>query len=226
MSLAQRWEKPATDQDERRAIMRARRLCEDNSETSKSSDVSSGLEETPLFNALQDSDKDSCILRLKNSNSFLGIAWLMGVRPTVVTDAFRSMPISLIAAVSYLEDTLALIPSNHQQPLASSTFLPEVHACPNEMSVVYRLNPDTKKRTGVEVSDEFCKRFGGITQQDFRVKSESEEFPLPCSTLQYICYFIDGTLCIGQGLTSWTRSVHCQQMIINVPAPIHYIWPT
>ena len=199
--LAQRWEKPSTGQEERRAILRARKLCEEITETTTSDDPASGVS----YPQHQEGNRE--IRYFDFGTTFLSSMWIFGVQPSLIAQLLESIPASLMNAAIFLEDTLNLV----QMPiprheLERSTTGPFTQSS-SHMSVIYRWNPDTMIRTCVEASPAFCRCIAGMEVAEFNKKIDSNEFPLPCSPLQYLLNFLDGSLCIGEGLTSWTRSV-------------------
>jgi hypothetical protein len=192
--LAQRWEKPSTAQEERRAILRARRLCDDKSGSAKSHDENSDQ---------QDRIADVLTLRqIKEGRSFLATAWIFGVRAELVDMAFESAPKALLSVISSVNNTVATV---RKQASCNSTDEENEGLGMVPISLMYRWDPESMDRTCVEASAEFCKNIAGMAPLEFYSKMESNDFPLPCGDLQYLCYFIDGALCMAEGLRSWTR---------------------
>ena len=201
--LAQRWEKPSTAQEERQTILRARKLCEETSGRT----TSRVAKRAPGISPSLDLDSNPGPRYYRDSTTFLFISWIFGVQPNLVAQIFESIPTSLMNAAAFLEDTLCLVQKQLPQAqldASNSSLKPQ----PNDhMSLKCRWNPDTMKRTCVEASPEFCRSIAGMDSMEFYQRMESNKFPLPCNPAQYLFYFLDGALCMGEGLTSWTRSV-------------------
>ena len=208
MNIAQRWEKPSTAQEERRAILRARRLCDDNPEHPRSENLEVS-KTSPILIPFEHQGLEQLCRRFRKSNTFLAVLWMLGVRQSLVETMFQTIPDCLISAIFHLEDVLTQLPqSTYQTQLAASRSIPDSHAT-SETSFLCRWDPDTMERTRLEASPEFCNTIAGTTAEVFVSKAESDGLMLPCSSIQYLCYFIDGALSIAEGLTSWTRSNHC-----------------
>ena len=198
--LAQRWEKPSTGQDERRAILRARRLCGESADGMGLQDSDgSSLEVPPHFHDETLIDRQ----RLKRSNNFIATAWIFGVRPEIIDGIFESAPAALISALSLIEDT----PTSRESGFGNVSTGQFEKIALIQMSLMYRWDPTSMERTYVEATPDFCQNLAGMTLHDFHSTMESDSFPLPCSPLQYISYFIDGALCMAEGQMSWTRFV-------------------
>jgi hypothetical protein len=204
MSLAQRWEKPSTAHEERKAILRARRLCEEKVECKMLGQDSDENPDSPSNYA--DGERDQRISQIRSSNTFLVFAWLLGVRRSIITSVLQMIPGPLFSAVCKVEAVLSrTVLSSYQNQLAATSTIADTFVS-NEITLMYRLNPDTMEKVCVESTPEFGHRIAGMTREEFQLRMESEDFPLPCSPLQYISYFIDGAVCLGEGLNSWTRS--------------------
>ena len=207
--LAQRWEKSSTGQEERRAILRARKLCEDIQEKSGSDDPSSDVPYP------QHEEGNIEIRYFDFGTTFLSIMWIFGVQPSLIAQLLESTPASLMNAAIFLEDTLNLVQMPIPQVVLDTSATSLISQASNHMSLIYRWNPDTMERTWVEASPAFCRSIAGMEVEEFHKKISSDQFPLPCSPLQYLLYFLDGALCIGDRLTSWTRSVRTSFFFLN-----------
>ncbi len=196
--LAQRWEKPSTDQEERRAILRARKLCGEKANIAKAFESEGASSVSQLQ---EDGSRGGTFFN--QGRTFISISWILGVRPTLVTKIFESVPTSFMNAISFLENTLNLV----QRPIPQFGLTAFAAEHGDHISLIYRWDPNTMERTCVEGSSEFFRSIAGMQSEEFFKMVESDKLSLPCSQIQYLCYFLDGALCMGEGLTSWTRSL-------------------
>ena len=201
--LAQRWEKPSTAREERQTILRARRLCEERSEIKNCSNSEEASSDSP-------SQSSPSFKYFNDGKTFLTASWIFGVQQNLLIQIFETLPGSLMQAIIFLEDTLHLL----QKPIRQMQFessTSNMSQSSSHVTLMYRWDPDTLERTCVEASSEFCRSIAGMNATDFHRGVESSLFPLPCSPFQYLFYFLDGSLCMGEGQTSWTRSFnpHC-----------------
>ena len=207
--LAHRWEKPSTAQDERRALIRARRLCKKKKRPAKEYPSKAGRKESPIIMSRSRYDDRSWL-----DSRYIGIirdvSKVFGIRAERVEIALNTVPKYLAASVSDAEDLLVQIKrfSMFSSPPQLSASLKEL-SNQNDIVLLVKWEPDNMKRTCVIASPGFCGTIAGMTVAEFLSGLEDCQLPIPCTITEFLAYFWAGALHLGEGRTSWTRCKHC-----------------
>ena len=203
--LAQRWEKPSTAQEERRAITRARRLCKRKKRAAKSKNQNASSDKNiPPPAATHRQDLDQTRQRFNDGRTFLSASSQFGMKSNVIAGLLSALSQNLVQSIALAEDTVASIQSISSFPLPAFSELVVTldSAC---MMLAIRWDPDTMKRTAVKATTGFCSNIAGMSDEEFCSRMDSGELSKPCTSIQLLNYFVDGALCIGQGVHSWIR---------------------
>jgi hypothetical protein len=110
---------------------------------------------------------------------------------------FESVPRDLLRAIADAFDSLQAVPQTSaeipREPLSDEAAL----------SICW--DPDSLAVSHVSATQSFLQTLAGVPPGEFYSMFASSEFPLPCSPVQFLAYFVDGALCLEEGATSWTR---------------------
>ena len=208
--LAQRWEKPSTALEERRTIVRARRLCKRKRSFKKKMPIKGNEESGSSEDSYKSSDNSERAqnLPLEQQKNFLKFSRMLGIRAQELNRIFETLPSALTNAIMLLD---TIVVGNHDSIQARKISANDgVSLAGEEDSLecaifVCDLDAETMGRGYVDANPQFYSTIAGMSPEEFRSRMDASTLPLPCSPLQFLCYFLDGTLCISEGLTSWTR---------------------
>lgn len=196
--LAQRWEQPSTAQEERNAITRARRLCKRKRKpiAAKFRAQKSKVSQSSIFEVESDFDSNAI------SNTFLAITRMIGINPYVQFENAELSSRHLGTSISFLEGILGFI--RHRIALCHEPFS---SAAPNEDQLTLSIlwDPSTMKRISANCSPNFCRHIAKMSREEFCSRMEACDLPLPCPKTEFLGYLVDGSVCIGENITSWTR---------------------
>ncbi len=119
----------------------------------------------------------------------------------------ESLPPSLMAVISLLEETLACFPNPlHQHNPDHLSACCTGMSSEDEMWLIYRWDTSgCPSSPRMQVSPAFCCNIAGLLPEKFNARFAAGDLSLPCSPLQFLSYCVDGALCIEEGHTSWTR---------------------
>jgi hypothetical protein len=206
--LAQRWEKPSTAQEERLAISRARRLCKKKRKgvTVISKDQKSSAMAISIF-ALQQQNvvrefEDFC-----RGGTFFAISSPLGILPKILAIISGGLSQNLAQSILFAKNVVSNIAqrrpnlSSQQHATALVYGVDDEH----EMTLYIRWDSSTMRNTFVSASKGFCENIAGMSVSDFHIRMDSCGLPLACTLFQWLCYLVDGALCVGEGCTSWIR---------------------
>jgi hypothetical protein len=197
-NLAQRWEEPSTAHQERIALRRAKRLCakaesDGLRRMDPVSEVSLGARMSLRPVLTFPSWKERCKEFIQNK--FWATIFDWGIRRSSIQHILENIPCDFWHDV---QSSLQILSSNIMHNKIQSSEQGREGAASLTMSC-------NVKHDKFKWNKKFIQDLCGTSGEDFARELTSCNLPLPCTPFQFLCFFIDASLCFEEGLRSWQR---------------------